>query len=98
MAHRYIKQVKANSAALAAALQSYGYKMVTDGTDNHLVLWDLRRNSISGSKVEALLEEISITVNKNTVHGDKSAVTPGMPLLSLLLIIVIVQVQWAHTL
>jgi glycine hydroxymethyltransferase len=92
--HRYIKQVKANSAALAAALQSYGYKMVTDGTDNHLVLWDLRPNSISGSKVEALLEEISITVNKNTVHGDKSAVTPGMIFsymyISRLLIIIIV--------
>jgi glycine hydroxymethyltransferase len=39
---KYAKQVKANAGALAKALMSKGYKLVTDGTDNHLVLWDLR--------------------------------------------------------
>lgn len=39
----YQQQVKANAAALGKRLMSYGYKLVTDGTDNHLVLWDLRK-------------------------------------------------------
>lgn len=47
----YQRQVIANAQALAAALVSRGYKLVTDGTDNHLVLWDLRPEGITGSKV-----------------------------------------------
>ncbi|KAI8869401.1 serine hydroxymethyltransferase [Ramicandelaber brevisporus] len=74
---QYAKQVRANSRALADALSAKGYKLVTDGTDNHIVLWDLRPNKLTGSKFEKICDMASITVNKNSVHGDVSAVTPG---------------------
>ena len=64
---QYIQQVKANAAALAEALQSLGYDIVTGGTDNHLVLWDARRTGVSGAKLEKILERCEISVNKNTV-------------------------------
>ncbi|KAJ1429318.1 serine hydroxymethyltransferase 3 [Ochromonadaceae sp. CCMP2298] len=73
----YIKQVKLNAAAVAEALQGFGYTIVTGGTDNHLVLWDARPTGLSGSKLEKLLEMCEISVNKNSVVGDTSAVTPG---------------------
>jgi len=73
----YIKQVKENAAALASALKERGYSMVTGGTDNHLVLWDARSTGLSGSKLEKLLEMCEISVNKNSIVGDTSAVTPG---------------------
>jgi len=73
----YIQQVKKNAAAMASKLQSFGYKLVTDGTENHLNLWDLRPVGLTGSKAEKVLDYSHITVNKNSVHGDKSAVTPG---------------------
>eukprot|EP01137_Pigoraptor_chileana_P013420 Opistho-2@66923 len=73
----YSRQVIANSKALAEALKKRGYKLVTDGTENHLVLWDLRPQDITGNKVEKLLEAANITVNKNSVVGDKSAIVPG---------------------
>ena len=65
---QYIQQVKANAAALAEALQSLGYDIVTGGTDNHLVLWDARRTGVSGAKLEKILERCEISVNKNTVN------------------------------
>ena len=73
----YAKQVKANAAALCAYLVSKGYTMATSGTDNHLMLWDLRPLGLTGSKVEKVLEEMHITLNKNAVHGDVSAMAPG---------------------
>ncbi|KAF9109584.1 Serine hydroxymethyltransferase, cytosolic [Mortierella sp. AM989] len=73
----YAKQVIANSKALAATLLKHGYKIVTDGSDNHLILWDLRPNKLTGSKVERICDMVSITLNKNSVCGDVSAVTPG---------------------
>ncbi|KAJ1971057.1 glycine hydroxymethyltransferase shm1 [Dimargaris xerosporica] len=73
----YAQQVQANAARLAEALASYGYKLVTGGTDNHSVLWDLRPNKLTGSKIEKICELASITLNKNAVHGDVSAVSPG---------------------
>jgi len=54
-----------------------GYNVVTNGTDNHIVLWDARNTGLSGSKIEKILEKCSISVNKNSVLGDISAVTPG---------------------
>ena len=54
-----------------------GYTLVTEGTDNHLILWDLRPNGLTGSKIEKLAELCNITVNKNTVPGDTSALSPG---------------------
>lgn len=73
----YIKQVKSNARILAKTLQEYGYKIVTDGTDNHIVLWDLRPLNLTGSKMEKICEYVNITLNKNSVYGDKSAMTPG---------------------
>jgi len=73
----YAKQVKANAAALAAFLVSKGYKLATDGTENHLMLWDLRPLGLTGSKMEKVFEKLHITLNKNAVHGDVSAMAPG---------------------
>jgi len=73
----YAKQVKANAAALCKFLVGKNYKMATEGTDNHLMLWDLRPLGLTGSKVEKVLEEMHITLNKNAVHGDVSAMSPG---------------------
>jgi len=74
---QYAQQIRKNSAAMAAKLKSYGYKIVTDGTDNHLILWDLRPNGLTGSKMEKMCDFVNITLNKNAVHGDRSAAVPG---------------------
>lgn len=50
---------------------------ISGGTDNHLVLVDLRPKGIDGARAERVLELVSITANKNTCPGDKSALTPG---------------------
>merc|ERR1711972_260171 len=73
----YAKQVKANAAALADYLTGKGYKLATNGTENHLMLWDLRPLGLTGNKMEKVLEMVHITLNKNAVHGDVSAMTPG---------------------
>jgi len=73
----YAKQVKANAAALCKFLVGKSYKMATEGTENHLMLWDLRPLGLTGNKVEKVLEEMHITLNKNAVHGDVSAMSPG---------------------
>jgi len=73
----YQKQTKANAAALAKFLVGKGYKLATDGTENHLLLWDLRPLGLTGSKMERVFEVVHITCNKNAVHGDVSAMSPG---------------------
>ena len=73
----YIRQVKKNIKVFGEELKTYGYKLQTDGTDNHLLLVDLRPNNISGSKVERVAELVDISINKNSVPGDKSALSPG---------------------
>ena len=73
----YAVQVKANAAALAKFLVSKGYKLATEGTENHLMLWDLRPLGLTGSKMEKVFENMHITLNKNAVHGDVSAMAPG---------------------
>merc|ERR1712178_27763 len=73
----YSKQVCANAKALAEALKAKGHKLASDGTDNHLVLWDLRPHGLTGSKVEKVCECASISLNRNAVHGDASALSPG---------------------
>jgi glycine hydroxymethyltransferase len=60
---QYAKQVIANARALAAALVAHGYKLQTSGTDNHLVLWDLRPIGLTGSKVEKVCDLMGITIN-----------------------------------
>ena len=73
----YSTQVVANARAVAAALAKQGYVMATGGTDNHLVLWDLRPLGVTGAKMQAVCDECCITLNKNSVFGDRSAVSPG---------------------
>lgn len=76
----YCKQVIANAQAMANAFVSKGYKIISGGTDNHLMLIDLRNKNISGKKAENILGEAHITVNKNMVpFDDKSPfVTSGI--------------------
>merc|ERR1712178_72460 len=73
----YAGQVKKNASALAAALMELGHTIVTDGTDNHLCLWDLRPKGLTGSKMEKILDFCHMTVNKNAIVGDVSALSPG---------------------
>ncbi|KAG6431463.1 hypothetical protein SASPL_109542 [Salvia splendens] len=73
----YAKQVRANAVAVGNYLMSKGYNLVTGGTENHLVLWDLRPLGLTGNKVEKLCDLCNITVNKNAVFGDSSALSPG---------------------
>ncbi|KAG6915685.1 hypothetical protein DXG01_010413 [Tephrocybe rancida] len=73
----YAKQVIANARTLGEALGSHGYKLQTNGTDNHLILWDLRPLGLTGSKVEKVCDLMGITINKNAVSGDASAQVPG---------------------
>lgn len=73
----YQEQVLKNSKALADTLVSKGFTLVSGGTDNHLVLLDLRNKGINGNKGELICEMASIVMNKNTVPGDKSAITPS---------------------
>ncbi|KAK5461299.1 Cytochrome B translational activator protein cbs2 [Exophiala xenobiotica] len=74
----YQRRVMANAQALANKLsKGLGYRLVSGGTDNHLMLLDLKPNSIDGARVERVLELCGIASNKNTVPGDKSALKPG---------------------
>lgn len=73
----YILQVKRNAKALGEKLSELGYALATGGTDNHLVLWDLKPQGVTGSKFEKICDAVCITLNKNCVPGDRSAVSPG---------------------
>ncbi|OCL12485.1 serine hydroxymethyltransferase [Glonium stellatum] len=73
---QYQEQVIKNAKTLEVTLKELGYKLVTDGTDNHMVLLDLKPLSLDGARVEAVLEQANIACNKNTTPGDKSALTP----------------------
>lgn len=68
----YIQQVKKNANSFANGMMKKGYKLISDGTDNHLMLWDVKPLKLTGSKVQSVLDRLHITVNKNTVIGDKS--------------------------
>jgi glycine hydroxymethyltransferase len=67
---KYAKQIVKNAKALAKYLMEYGFKLVTDGTDNHLILIDLRNKNISGGDAATRLENAGITINKNTIPYD----------------------------
>lgn len=73
----YARMVRENCQALGNELVSLGHDLVSGGTDNHLLLWDLRKHGVSGSKMERLCEMVDISINKNSIKGDVSAVTPG---------------------
>ena len=78
----YQEQVVKNAAALAKALMARGFDIVSGGTDNHLMLMDLKRLGLTGKEVEKLLDEVHITANKNTVPNDPKSpfVTSGIRL------------------
>ncbi|HEY3202475.1 MAG TPA: serine hydroxymethyltransferase [Thermoanaerobaculia bacterium] len=66
----YQKRVVSNAKALAAALTRRGFRLVSGGTDNHLIMVDVGARGISGKEAEKLLEEVGLTVNKNTIPFD----------------------------
>ena len=74
---QYTQAVIKNAQALARGLLNKGHVLATGGTDNHLLLWDVRPLGLTGSKLEKVLEMTSITTNKNSLPGDKSAINPG---------------------
>lgn len=78
----YQQQIVKNAAALATALQAKGLRLVSGGTDNHLMLLDLRGTDITGKELEKRLDEVHITANKNTVPNDPQSpfITSGLRL------------------
>jgi glycine hydroxymethyltransferase len=77
---KYQEQVVKNAKALAKALMERGYNLVSGGTDNHLILVDLRNKGLTGAEAEKLLDDVGITVNKNAIPYDpeKPNVTSGI--------------------
>ena len=78
----YQEQVIRNAQVLAESLIEKGFNLVSDGTDNHLVLVNLVNKNLTGKKAENLLDEANITTNKNTVPNDPQSpfVTSGLRL------------------
>ena len=76
----YQEQVLKNAKALAASLMEAGFDLVSGGTDNHLMLVDLRKANITGKEMEKRLDQVNITVNKNTIPDDPQSpfVTSGI--------------------
>ena len=76
----YQENIVKNAAALAEGFRKRGVKMVTDGTDNHLMLLDLRGTGVTGKELETRLDEVHITLNKNAIPCDpeKPTVTSGV--------------------
>ena len=66
----YAKQIVKNAKALAEKLMEYGFNLVTGGTDNHLILIDLRNRNIPGKKLAKALDRARIVTNYNTIPGD----------------------------
>ena len=76
----YQAQVVKNAATLCQAMKDEGFRIVSDGTDNHLMLVDLTPFDITGKELERRLDEVHITVNKNTIPNEKLSpfVTSGI--------------------
>lgn len=74
---QYQEQVMKNAKALGEGLKRCNLDLVSGGTDNHLLLVDLRSKGVNGNKSEILCEMASIVLNKNTIPGDKSAMNPN---------------------
>lgn len=76
------RKIVENAQAMAAELQARGVKLVSGGTDNHLMLVDLREEECTGKELEARLDSVHITANKNTVPGETRSpfVTSGVRL------------------
>lgn len=78
----YAKQIVANASTLANRLMEHGFKLCSGGTDNHLMLLDLRGTGITGKAAEHLLDQVNITCNKNAIVNDpeKPTITSGVRL------------------
>ena len=76
----YAKQIKLNAKAMEEVFKEHDYKMISDGTDNHLILLDLTNKNITGKDAQNLLDEVSITTNKNTIPNEQLSpmVTSGL--------------------
>ena len=76
----YQKQVVANAAAMADEFAKCGVRLVSGGTDNHLMLVDLRDKNMTGKELEKMLDEVNITVNKNTIPFEETSpfITSGI--------------------
>ncbi|QIB26516.1 serine hydroxymethyltransferase [Caloranaerobacter azorensis] len=76
----YQKQIIKNASVLAESLIERGFRLVSGGTDNHLILIDLRNKGLTGKRAEALLDEVGVTTNKNTIPFDPESpfVTSGL--------------------
>lgn len=76
----YAHSIRLNAAALAKALLDHGFDLVSGGTDNHLMLVDLRSKGITGRELQTRLDSVHITVNKNAIPNDpeKASVTSGV--------------------
>ncbi|XP_045817878.1 serine hydroxymethyltransferase 6-like [Trifolium pratense] len=73
----YMQQVKKNAQVLASALLRRKCRLVTGGTDNHLILWDLRPLGLTGKFYETVCEACHITLNKIAIFGDNGTIIPG---------------------
>ncbi len=80
--HEYAQQIISNAQALAEALISRGFKIISDGTDNHLMLIDLRNKNVTGKAAQIALDRAQITCNKNAVPDDDKSplITSGIRL------------------
>jgi glycine hydroxymethyltransferase len=79
---QYAKKIIENASALSNALQEHGFTIVSGGTDNHLLLVDLRKQNITGKDAEKILDDVGITVNKNAIPYDPQSpmITSGIRL------------------
>jgi glycine hydroxymethyltransferase len=86
--HNYQGRIIANAKALGRSLEQAGFSMLTGGTDNHLLLIDLRDHELTGQEAERILDQVGITVNKNAIPFDPapptvtSGIRIGTPLVS----------------
>ncbi len=78
--YNYQEQVVSNAKSLAESLKQKGFNLISGGTDNHLILIDLRNKGLTGKEAETILDEVGITVNKNTIPYDPETplVTSGI--------------------
>lgn len=77
---RYARQIVANAKRLAEALMERGFTLISGGTDNHLILIDVRNTGLNGKTAEKLLDEVGVTTNKNAIPFDPESpmVTSGI--------------------
>jgi len=75
--HDYSRRCVENSKAIDLSLKKRGYSTLTDGTDNHMTIFSLKHKGIDGGRADAVLDECNISLSKQSLVGDKSAVLPS---------------------